>query len=446
MCVRPISVKVISRTFGLTRYVDAPCGTCIECLKRRQNDWKLRLCHESNYWNHVYFFTLTYSNDSLPCHVYYHDCLTEPLLSGTYSEVYEFACDNDLLICSTACKKDVQNWFKRMREDISRSIGSRMKCKYFICAEYGPNPNGTKRPHYHGLLLTDCEYNLVRPHFDWWHNNKGRIDFQEVGINRSDKSSVANYVSKYCVKGCFESRSEDISLGRIESAFSLISKNIGERWIEANKHQWLQYVPHSLQVDGDFSHKDIELFFASGTDKSVMLSKEIDSLIDNLFVFDGDEKLYKYQLPRYYRERVFQIRKTFNNYDTTSKPTLRLCQSQLQSFSEVFNERGRCKAYCLSHFPKPITYEVMVRKDTRYVSENFLSAAIAYRLYCRSVNNDRRKFEIFCEQNSGRSYDWLCREYSLDKVASKFYREKSAQTKLINFYNSNMFKNVIFDN
>ena len=102
MCVRPISVKVLSRTFGITRYLDAPCGHCIECLKKRQNDWKMRLCHECGYWSHVYFFTLTYSNDSLPCHVYYRDCLSEPLFSGTYNDVFQYASDNDLLICSTA--------------------------------------------------------------------------------------------------------------------------------------------------------------------------------------------------------------------------------------------------------------------------------------------------------------------------------------------------------
>ena len=67
MCVNPLQIRVTSRTFGTSHFVDAPCGKCVECLKRRQNDWKLRIVHESQYWSKLYFFTLTYNNDSLPC-------------------------------------------------------------------------------------------------------------------------------------------------------------------------------------------------------------------------------------------------------------------------------------------------------------------------------------------------------------------------------------------
>lgn len=107
MCLRPISVKNPTRYVG-TYVMQVPCGKCLECLKDRQNSWKLRLMEESTNWDFLYFFTLTYSDENLP--------LTEDGLS-------------------TACKRDVQLWFKRFRVSFKRSHGFDFVGKYFICAE-----------------------------------------------------------------------------------------------------------------------------------------------------------------------------------------------------------------------------------------------------------------------------------------------------------------------
>lgn len=451
MCVNPIQVKVVSRTFGVSRYVDAPCGRCVECLQRRQNDWKLRIVHEANYWSKLYFFTLTYSNDSLPCRVDYADLAfpeKQAEFYGSYNECKAFASD-DMLIRSTACKDDVQRFLKRLRTNYARKHGKTLKMKYFICAEYGPNPNGTKRPHYHGVIMTDADYIHLLPEFNEWSKEYGRMEFKQVGFGRDQSSKVANYISKYCAKGCFESRYDDIQAGFIERAWYIMSKNIGSRWFEANKEHWLKYVPVSSHIVGDWTLEDVEKFFMSGTDRALLCAQEIDKLIDNFFVMEGDST-YSYKLPRYYRERLLCVKKSFNNVSLKRKngnaiPELTVCQSFLQSpLGTKYEFSGRA-SLALAYLPEPITYETFVRKDVRFVAENFLSVAFAYRTSLRVMHRYQEEF------NALKVAIPTLQDFEIDirllrqRARAKLYREHMSTSSLRDFYNSNMWKHREFD-
>ena len=451
MCVNPIQVKVVSRSFGVSRYVDAPCGRCVECLKRRQNDWKLRIVHEANYWSKLYFFTLTYSNDSLPCRVDYADLAYPEKYAefyGSYNECKAFATD-DMLIRSSACKDDVQRFLKRLRTNYERKHGKTLDMKYFVCAEYGPNPNGTKRPHYHGVIMTDAEYLHLLPEFNEWSKEYGRMEFKQVGFGRDQSSKVANYISKYCAKGCFESRYEDIQAGFIERAWYIMSKNIGSRWFEDNKKQWLKYVPVSSTIVGDWTLEDVEKFFASGTDRAVLCAQEIDQLIDNFFVMDGDST-YSYKLPRYYRERLLCVKKSFNNVSLKKDngnaiPQLSVCQSFLQSPRGSKYELSGRTSYAFAYLPEPITFETFVRKDVRYVAENFLSVAFAYRTSLRVIHRYQEEFDALKVAIP------TLQDFEIDirllrqRARAKLYREQMSTSSLRDFYNSNMWKHREFD-
>lgn len=456
MCVNPRLVKVTSRSFGVSRYIDAPCGHCVECLKRRQNDWKLRIVHESSYWSKLYFFTLTYSNDSLPCRVDYADlafpeCYAE--FYGTYNQCKDFASD-DMLIRSTARKDDVQRFLKRLRTNYERAKGKPLQMKYFICAEYGPNPNGTKRPHYHGVIMTDAEYFDLLPEFNTWSDNYGRMEFKQVGYGRDQSSKVANYISKYCAKGCFESRLDDINAGFIERAWYIMSKNIGSRWLEDNMQHWLKYVPTCLSISGDWRLEDVERFFSSGTDKSVLCAKEIDLLLDNFFVLDGDSS-YSYKMPRYYRERLLCVKKSFYNVSIKKQngnpiPNLRIAplavsQSQFQSASNEQYRFSGCPPFALSYHPESITYASFVRKDVRFVSENFLSVAFAYRTSLRFLHRYQEEFNALKLAYPSLQDSEIGIRLLRERARAKLYREQMSSQTLCDFYNSNMWKHREFD-
>lgn len=435
MCVSPIMVKVTSRTFLTERYIDAPCGKCIECLKRRQNDWKLRICNESKNWSHFYFFTLTYRDDMLPCNVHWCDCVDSPLYSGRKPECDEWisrhSFGTDMICCSTAFKSDVQHWLKRMRIRYERSFDQPLKMKYFICAEYGPNPRGTKRPHYHGVIMTDASYYELLPAFNEWNDNYGRVDFKEVGAEREDKSAVSNYVSKYCAKGEFESRAYDISLGRIENAWLCASKNIGSIWSESLREHYERKYPAAFSVAGEWSFSDIDLsyhknYFNGKTSNPAW--KDVERILSDIYVYDGQN--HRYKMPRYLRERIFCEPKYFINYDTSSKISLHLCPEE-GAIEQGFRP--------FAFYPQPITFESKIRMDKRYVSENFVSCALAYLLSLRASTRDWENFCNFRKCHSRLSSRECFRLHSDRQQAAKLYRESSAKSSLSNFYTTNMW-------
>lgn len=436
MCVN-ISPRVVTlRRTGQTVVVDVPCGHCIECLKQRQNDWKLRLSHECAEWSHCYFFTLTYRQDMLPCRVVNRDELGCVHFSGIFPDCQRFVDrypNCDLEIVSTACKSEIQAFIKRMREDIVRKYypDGRWPMKYFVCAEYGPNPRGTKRPHYHGIILcNDCP-NVLKPYFNIWSAMIGRIDFQEVGVGREDRSSVANYISKYCAKGGFESRKEDIDHGFIEKAWTIMSKSIGAEWLKAHKQDYLRHVPTCLSIDGYWSVEDIETFFASGSDLTLVVTKEIDDLIRNLRVFDGE--VHGYKMPRYYFDRIINISVSYDRLIATDKPNLTLYHGDYTK-----------PHFCFFSVPEAITFETLVSNDKRYVPESFLSRALAYRLRMLALERDRRRSDKLT-RDYGYSIAQADIEVSRNQANALKYREQSATTSLQSFYVTNMWKHREFD-
>lgn len=113
MCLTPLTIKT-QDAFGIDINQSVPCGKCIECLKDRQNSWKIRLMEEARDHKYVYFFTLTYREETVP---------------------YSF--DLDGIRVNHVNKVDLQLWIKRHRIYYERTLGRSIDFKYFICSEYG---------------------------------------------------------------------------------------------------------------------------------------------------------------------------------------------------------------------------------------------------------------------------------------------------------------------
>lgn len=154
MCLFPVTIKT-KDSFGVDVNQTVPCGKCIECLKDRQNSWKIRLQEEARDHKYVYFFTLTYRDDTVP-----------------------FTFDDDGNKVLHVRKSDIQLWIKRHRISYQRYFKRDIDFKYFICSEYGPN---TGRPHYHGIIFTDISPTFITSMFSDWSENYGFTNFSEVG-------------------------------------------------------------------------------------------------------------------------------------------------------------------------------------------------------------------------------------------------------------------------
>lgn len=168
MCLHPVTIKT-EDSFGIPINQSVPCGKCIECLKDRQNSWKIRLTEEARDHKYVYFFTLTYRDDTVP-HTYLED--------GTR--------------VNHVSKIDIQLWIKRHRIKFERLFKRDIDFKYFICSEYGPN---TGRPHYHGIIFTDVSPTFISAMFNDWSETYGFINFSEVGKSGKKKQQAAFLLS-----------------------------------------------------------------------------------------------------------------------------------------------------------------------------------------------------------------------------------------------------------
>lgn len=209
-CVRPVTIKnpLLKEKFGVPvdtlpdgsavyddgevvpGVITVPCGKCVICQNARRDAWAARLELESRSHVCTWFVTLTYNEESCP-----------PFL----------------------VKKDLQNFFKRLRKKIP--------CRHFSCGEYGSQFD---RPHYHCIIFFDtllskeqC-YQLV---LESWPYGFIMVDEATPGRMR--------YVAKYTVKSIYDFPES------FPRPFAQMSRRpgIASQWFDSNIsyfHEFLQ--------------------------------------------------------------------------------------------------------------------------------------------------------------------------------------------------------------
>lgn len=213
-CLNP--KRVVNKYTQEVMYV--PCGKCEACLASHGSLWTQRLEQERYCWKYCLFFTLTYADEHLPAMMTLDDHLVPTnalhfaptknlpvvdyrdleLVSSDWSRDFSWLRRRKLVPYLSVY--DVQTFIKRLRRN-SQSYVRRHNfqktfnytkdalIRYFICGEYGPT---TLRPHYHGLLFFNSEFEasyieeVLRKAWKF-----GRVDTSFVA------ESNAAYVAKY---------------------------------------------------------------------------------------------------------------------------------------------------------------------------------------------------------------------------------------------------------
>ena len=113
------------------------CGKCTECRNRRATDWRQRLTEEkdNSSYTHMYFVTLTFSDESLLELANLNENL------GIYSEGYAL----EKWIGKLAIKRFRERWRKRFKKSP----------RYWFITEKGANENFYERLQFHGFIWTD---------------------------------------------------------------------------------------------------------------------------------------------------------------------------------------------------------------------------------------------------------------------------------------------------
>lgn len=66
MCLKPVRTTIRNVVTGSTKPQVVPCGTCIECLKRKQNDYAFIMAEHAKTHSKLDLVTLTYRDSAIP--------------------------------------------------------------------------------------------------------------------------------------------------------------------------------------------------------------------------------------------------------------------------------------------------------------------------------------------------------------------------------------------
>ena len=264
-------------------YVERPCGKCLACRQRVQNDWSFRIQNEAKvYFGRTFFVSMTMDNDSLHCsyHItmpdyiqkafrefkktgdmdYYHkySVFRSEFLDTLKKKRYTIENNNFIKIFTSVPsidKKDLQDYFKRLRK-------SGLKFHYFACGEYGDR---FARSHYHVIFFTEDTFTFdefKERIFPYWH----LCEPEAFDVRSIDSTiggiPVSKYVAKYSVKRL------GFNYKDCQEPFALQSKHpaIGASYLTRDTYR-------QLRTNGSF------------------------------LVYDSQGT--RYSLPRFYRNKVF---------------------------------------------------------------------------------------------------------------------------------------------
>ena len=205
-CVYPIVMKNIHYNpgsilpFERSKYIDVPCGKCIQCIKTKSL-WLETACnYEYNKYGCGAFVTLTYDDQH-------------------YLKLYNEEKEDFL-----ADYRDFQLFLKRLRQNLYRKYEVRHEFKYLATTEYGEK-NG--RIHYHvlffGLDFRNNELDIWKA----WEN--GITDCRPIDTT----GKAIRYVLKYLTKD-ERRQKEKYNFGKYESPYIKYSKGLGKGFIQDN--------------------------------------------------------------------------------------------------------------------------------------------------------------------------------------------------------------------
>lgn len=345
-------------------YLVVPCGKCINCVKRRQDDFACRIRAEAEKRGTMHLVTLTYNDDNLPlvstlwqidketgeycrktnpefvCYGRKEDFFSyraemaeiKPSRSPRYIEI-PFAGTDDYVIRITpsCCREDTKLWLKRCRQWYKRENGVDADFAYALISELGPR---TCRPHYHCVLL-GLDTDTVKAFCRQW--KFGFTDMKVVERVNSDKSDgftkASEYVGKYVSKGVFQCQSvKDCSAQSIRMC---TSKGLGDEIVEKFRPYLFCYDMIGAEYNPDTFFIPSKARYLNRLELS-MLCAEVPKRLS--VSFDG--KRY-FAFPRVLRNKLLYVTKKSEKGNITYHRPSRLWRMVTDSLQSQYVELDR---------------------------------------------------------------------------------------------------------
>lgn len=143
-------------------YVAVGCGRCIECLKQKALQWKIRLNEEIRVNKYAYYVTFTFSPQSLQ----------------------ELTTETGLKECNAIAGVAVRRYLERWRKKFKKSQ------RHWFVTELGHE--NSERIHLHGIVFSNYEISKQTFADIWKYGN--------IRIGDYCNLRTINYISKYITK------------------------------------------------------------------------------------------------------------------------------------------------------------------------------------------------------------------------------------------------------
>lgn len=258
-----------------TLYTPVECGKCIECMRGKARDWKVRLQEDIKTYKNGKFIMLSFSNESIrELRNYVYEVKEKPFILG-----YEL--DNEIAIAGVAL----------FRERYRRKYG--YSPRHWLITELGHK--GTENIHLHGIIWTDKTMNEIEERWQYGFIGRGRKQPDGSYKNWVDNQSV-NYIVKYVTK-----TDKDHQYYR---PIILASKGIGARYLYQE-----QYYSHCEEWT---KRRKNGTWTVERINKMIKVSNNWGDWNRNTYKEDGKTKdTYKtangteIALPKYYRRKIY---------------------------------------------------------------------------------------------------------------------------------------------
>nr|WAE43733.1 MAG: replication initiator protein [Microviridae sp.] len=157
-------------------YVPVGCNDCIECNKKRANNWKIRLKEEIKKKElKAYFVTLTFSTEEL-----------KKIDDKIKKEITGYNRDNSIAIYAT------RHFLERWRKKYKKSL------RHWFITELGHN--NTEHIHIHGIVWTNENFEEVRRIWQYGFVYPRDYQVKRNYVNNSTISYIIKYVTKKDIK------------------------------------------------------------------------------------------------------------------------------------------------------------------------------------------------------------------------------------------------------
>mgnify|MGYP004675469747 CR=1 FL=1 len=445
MCLSPITKKMNVR--GVAKIVTFPCGHCLECVAKYQNEWSIRLAAEAKQWKHAIFCTLKYGNSRISYadlsldseQVQYVDSKLAKLAPNLtrnprYDSIdysYIKPDGSRLRTAPVLCKSDVVTLFKRVRANLQYyGICDKDAFKYFVTGEYGPN---TLRPHWHAIIFTNVYPPILQGNLRTaWHDIAGDegdfVHHFDTSIVR-DAHAVGAYVSKYCCKpAVFEN--PYVVIGAVPKPCHLISKGLGDIL-----RQELAQTLKSLCAKYNLRYRD---------------PYELRQQIRNL------KKLTKNDVFPASNKYTFTYQVNFMSVWTKDAP--RAFYSELETaLKQTIVSHGKMLTYSCPRYLRDWCFPQCFYYTTRFNKKKNLyedvqtlrkdpcsSLALGRQLYLGTllVESVQDRILELLQTDSSLSYRDACLQVCREEDNEKTKRYRTRLERFVRFYNKGLFKNL----